>query len=121
MVRQFNSKTIIYCKKKRVSALIIDEIMIQTGGNDVWPLVGIVSVSSTALGVFLCRHRNMLVAESFLKSLINTYSKHIGYSEVEHGIQKHVLLLSNINCLHLLRKAWLEEHLAFQRQDRKFR
>jgi putative transposase len=33
------------------------------------------------LGVHISKHRNMLVAESFLKSLINLYGKHIVYSD----------------------------------------
>ena len=35
----------------------------------------------TILGVFLSRHRNMLVVESLLKSLIKTYGKHTVYSD----------------------------------------
>ncbi len=33
------------------------------------------------LGVSISKHRNMLVAESFLKSLIKIYGKHIVYSD----------------------------------------
>jgi transposase-like protein len=47
--------------------------MIQIGGSEAWLWIAIEPVHSTILGVFLSRHRNMLVVESFLKSLIKTY------------------------------------------------
>ena len=33
------------------------------------------------LGVYLSRHRNMLVAEAFLKTLVEKYGKHTVYSD----------------------------------------
>jgi putative transposase len=33
------------------------------------------------LGVYLSRHRNMLVAEGFLKSLTKLYGRHMVYSD----------------------------------------
>jgi transposase-like protein len=80
-VQRFNPK-IIYCRKTRVAAFIIDETMIQIGGSsEAWTWIAIEPVHSTILGVFLSRHRNMLVVESFLKSLIKTYGKHTVYSD----------------------------------------
>jgi putative transposase len=38
-------------------------------------------VHKQILGVYISRHINMLVAESFLKSLVNLYRKHIVYSD----------------------------------------
>jgi len=63
-VQRFNPK-IIY-SRKRVTAFVIDETMIQIGGNEAWLWIAIEPVRSTVLGVYLSRHRNMLVAESFL-------------------------------------------------------
>jgi putative transposase len=79
-VQRFNPK-IIYCRKTRLAAFIIDETMIQIGGSEAWLWIAIEPVHSTILGVFLSRHRNMLVVESFLKSLIKTYGKHTVYSD----------------------------------------
>ena len=63
-VQRFNPKSIY--SRKRVTAFVIDETMIQVGGNEAWLWIAIEPVRSTVLGVYLSRHRNMLVAESFL-------------------------------------------------------
>jgi putative transposase len=79
-VQRFNPK-IIYSRKRRVTAFVIDEAMIQIDrGNEAWLWMAIEPVRSTVLGVYLSRHRNMLVAESFLRSLIEIYGRHIVYS-----------------------------------------
>jgi putative transposase len=78
-VQQFNPK--VYFRKRRVSAFIIDETMVQIGGNEAWLWIAIEPVHSTVLGIFLSRHRNMLVAESFLRSLVKVYGKHTVYSD----------------------------------------
>jgi transposase-like protein len=45
------------------------------------------------LGIYISRHRNMLVTELFLKSLIKLYGKHIVYIQmVVLGTLKHVIL-----------------------------
>lgn len=38
-------------------------------------------VHRTVLGVYISRHRNMLVAEAFLRSLVGMYGKHAVYSD----------------------------------------
>jgi putative transposase len=35
----------------------------------------------TILGVYVSKHTNILAAESFLRSLVNLYGKHIVYSD----------------------------------------
>ena len=80
-VQRFDPK-IIYSRKRRVTAFVIDETMIQIGTNGAWLWIAIEPIGNTVLGVYLSRrHRNMLAAESFLKSLIKTYRKHTGYSD----------------------------------------
>ncbi|MGB8034383.1 MAG: hypothetical protein WCF03_11250 [Nitrososphaeraceae archaeon] len=85
-VQRFNPK-IIYSRKRRVTAFVINETMIQIDGrrrNEAWWLwIAIELVRSTVLvGVyFLSRYRNMLVAESFLRSLIKIYGRHTVYSD----------------------------------------
>jgi transposase-like protein len=67
--------------------------MIQIGNSDAWLWVAIEPIHHQILGVYISRHRNMLVAEVFLRSLIKLYGKHILYILMEdHGILKHVLL-----------------------------
>ena len=46
-------------------------------------VIGIIEpIHRMILGVYyISKHRNMLVAESFLKSLIKLYGKHIVYSD----------------------------------------
>jgi transposase-like protein len=67
---------LIYSRKRRVTAFIIDETMIQIGPREAWLWVAIEPVHSTVLGIYLSRHRNMLVVESFLRSLIKIYGRH---------------------------------------------
>ena len=71
-VQRFNPKIIYSRKRRRVTAFVIDETMIQVGGgNEAWLWIAIEPVRSTILGVYLSRHRNMLVAESIIPALIN--------------------------------------------------
>jgi putative transposase len=79
-VQRFNPN-IIYSRKRRVTAFIIDETMIQIGAREAWLWVAIEPVHSTVLGIYLSRHRNMLVIESFLRSLIKIYGRHTVYSD----------------------------------------
>jgi putative transposase len=56
--------------------------MLQIGSDYAWWLwVAIEPVHKQVLGVYVSRHRNMLVAESFLRSLIKVYGKHTVYSD----------------------------------------
>ncbi|MGB7636643.1 MAG: hypothetical protein WBL88_03605, partial [Nitrososphaeraceae archaeon] len=57
--------------------------MIQIGDtNDAWLWVVVVEpIHYRILSVHISKHRNMLVAESFLKSLVKLYGKHIVYSD----------------------------------------
>ena len=71
-----------YCCK-RVSAFLIDETMLQIGSsNEAWLwVVAVEPIHKQILGVYISRHRNMLVAEAFLSLLIRMYGKHIVYSD----------------------------------------
>ena len=65
-------------KKSRIVAFIIDETIVQIGDtDDAWLWVAIEQIHNRILGIYISRHRNMLVAESFLRSLIKLYGKHI--------------------------------------------
>jgi putative transposase len=119
-VQRFNPKKIYPRKRKRkrrVTAFIIDETMIQTGSSDAWLWVAIEPVhSTTVLGVFLSRHRNMLVVESFLRSLVKVYGKHTLYIlMVELGTLKHVLLslVLSIIAYTYLKKSLIERAIQY--------
>ena len=79
-VQKFNPKQIYPCK--RVSAFLIDETMIQIGDTKAWLWVAVEPVHRVILvGVYISRHRNMLVTEHFLYSLVEKYGRHIVYSD----------------------------------------
>jgi len=60
-----------------VSAFLIDETMLQIGPEAAWLWVAVVEpIHKQILGVYISRHRNMIVAESFLRTLIKVYGKH---------------------------------------------
>jgi len=64
----------LYCCK-RVSAFLIDETMLQIGSsNEAWLwMLWNQLIHKQILEVYISRHRNMIVAEAFLSSLIRMY------------------------------------------------
>jgi putative transposase len=78
-VQRFNPRRLYCCK--RVAAFLIDETMVQSGSDQAWLWIAVEPVHKQILGVYISRHRNMIVAESFLKSLIKNYGKHVVYSD----------------------------------------
>ncbi|MGB7639356.1 MAG: DDE-type integrase/transposase/recombinase [Nitrososphaeraceae archaeon] len=80
-IQQFDPKRIYPSKRKRVPAFIIDETQIQIGYNEAWLWVALEPIHGQILGVYISRHRNILVTELFLKSLIKLYGKHTVYSD----------------------------------------
>jgi transposase-like protein len=88
------TSTKFYLKRTRVAAFIIDETMLQIGSDYAWLWVSTEPIHKQVLGVHVSRHRNMLVAEYFIRSLIKLYGKHILYIQMaDHGILRHVLIL----------------------------
>jgi putative transposase len=68
-------------KRKRISAFIIDETIIQIGWKHYYLLwIVIEPLHKTILGIHISESRNMLVARQFLQSLIVKYGKHSVYS-----------------------------------------
>ena len=69
-------------KRKRVSAFIIDETVIQIDWKKYYLLwIAIEPVHKTLLGVHISEERNMLLAWQFLQSVIIKYGKHSVYSD----------------------------------------
>ena len=62
--------------QKRVSAFLIDKTMVQIGSADeAWLWIAIEPIHKQILEVYISRHRKMIVAESFLRSLVKVYGK----------------------------------------------
>ena len=68
-------------KRKRVTAYIIDETIIQIGSQHFWLWFCIEPVHSSVLGIYISEERNMLVAEKFIRSLVESYGKHTVYTD----------------------------------------
>jgi transposase-like protein len=92
-------------KNNRITAFIIDETAVQIVDNDAWLWVATEPIHHKILGVHISRHRNMLVAEAFLNSLVKLYGKHIVYSDVETWYPEACKSLElNIYSIHHLKK-----------------
>ena len=90
-IQRFGSLQIY--KRKRVSAFIIDETVIQIGNQHYWLWFCIEPVHSSVLVIYISEERNMLIAEKFIRSLVEKYGRHTVYTQiVEHGMMmKHVM------------------------------
>ena len=88
-IQRFGSSQIY--KRKRVSAFIIDETIIQIGNQHFWLWIAIEPVNRTILGIYISEERNMFVAENFIRSLIEKYGRHTEFTlMVVLGILKPV-------------------------------
>ena len=77
-------------KRKRVSAFIIDETVIQIGSQHFWLWFCIEPIHKTILGIYISEERNMLVAENFIRSLRNMENILCIQMEV-HGTTRHAM------------------------------
>ena len=78
-IQRFGSSQIY--KRKRISAFIVDETIIQSGNHHFWLWIAIAPVNRTILGIYISEERNMFVAENFIRSLVSKYGKHRVYSD----------------------------------------
>ena len=77
-IQRFDSSQIY--KRKRVSAFIIDEIVIQIGNHHFWLWICIEPVYSSVLGIYISEERNMLIADKkFIRSLLHQTMENILY------------------------------------------
>ena len=63
-------------KRKRISAFIIDETVIQIGWKHHYLWIATEPIHKTLLGIHISESRNMLVAEKFISSLVSKYGRH---------------------------------------------
>ena len=88
-IQRFGSSQIY--KRKRVSAFIIDETVIQVGSQHFWLWFCIEPVHSSVLGIHISEERNMLVAENSLDLLLRDMET-IQCTQMEvHGMMKHAM------------------------------
>jgi putative transposase len=71
----------IYNKNRRISAFIIDETVIQIGGQHFWLWICIEPIHSSVLGIYISEERNMFVADNFIRSLVSKYGRHTVYTD----------------------------------------
>jgi putative transposase len=71
----------IYNKNRRISAFIIDETVIQIGGQHFWLWICIEPVHRSVLGIYISEERNMFVGDNFIRSLVSKYGRHNVYSD----------------------------------------
>ena len=74
-------------KRKRVSAFIIDETIVQIGDHHFWLWICIEPIDKSVLGIHISEERNMFVAENFIRSLIYKYGRCCTY---QHRLQFHL-------------------------------
>ena len=78
-IQRFGSYTIY--KRKRISAFIIDETVIQIGNQHFWLWLCIEPIHRSVLGIYISKERNMLIAEKFIRSLVEKYGRHTVYTD----------------------------------------
>src|SRR5215207_2962639 len=89
-IQRFGSLQIY--KRKRVSAFIIDETGIQIGNQHFWLWFCIEPIHSSVLGIYISEERNLVIAEKFIRSLVEKYGRHTVYIlMVVHGMMKHAI------------------------------
>jgi len=78
-IQRFGSVQIY--KRKRVSAFIIDETVIQIGNHHYWLWFCIEPIHRSVLGIYISDERNMIIAEKFIRSLVEKYGRHTVYTD----------------------------------------
>ena len=78
-IQRFGSLQIY--KRKRVSAFIIDETIIQIGSQHFWLWICVEPIQKSVLGIYISEERNMFVAENFIRSLVEKYGRHTVYTD----------------------------------------
>lgn len=68
-------------KRKRISAFVVDETVIQIGNSHYWLWICIEPIHRSILGINISNERNMFVAENFIRSLVDKYGRHTVYTD----------------------------------------
>jgi putative transposase len=78
-IQRFGSSQIY--RRKRISAFIVDETVIQIGNQHYWLWFCIEPIHRSVLGIYISKERNMLVAEKFIRTLVEKYGRHPVYTD----------------------------------------
>ncbi|HSF00973.1 MAG TPA: hypothetical protein VLA48_08780 [Nitrososphaeraceae archaeon] len=78
LIQRFGSIQIY--KRKRVSAFVIDETVIEIGNQHFWLWIYIEPIHKFMFEIPISEERNMFVAENF-RSLVSKYGRHIIYTD----------------------------------------
>src|ERR1051326_7236381 len=77
--------------------------MLEIGCGETWLWVAVEPIRKQILGVYISRHRNMIVVEAFLSALIRFYGKPTVYSdrseEYTFELQSHSFISYAVFCL----------------------
>ena len=79
----------IYNRHRRISAFIIDEIIIKIGAQHFWLWIRIEPIHKSVLGIDISEERNMFVAKNFIRSLVDKMIDIQFTQIVVRGILKH--------------------------------
>jgi transposase-like protein len=72
-IQRFGSYQIYQRKKKRATAYIIDKTVIEIPKKHFWLWICIEPIHSSVLRIHISNERNMLVAEHFIRFLVEKY------------------------------------------------
>jgi putative transposase len=79
--------------------------MLQIGSDQAWLWVAVEPIRRQILGVYISRHRNMIVAESYLRSLIKIHGKHTVYSDGGTWYPEACISLGlELDCIHHMKR-----------------
>ena len=90
-IQRFGSSQIY--KRKKVSAFIIDETVIQIGNQHFCLWICIETIYRSVLGIHISEKRNMLIAEKFIHPLVENIQNIQCIQMVVLGTMKHVILI----------------------------
>jgi transposase-like protein len=67
--------------EKEFSAFVIDETVIQISNQNFWLWFCIETIHRSVLGIYISKERNMLIAEKFIRTLVEKYGRHPVYTD----------------------------------------
>ena len=105
-------------QKEKNLAFIIDETVIQIGGKQYNLWIATEPVHKTLFGIRISQGRNMLVAENFIRSLVDRYGRHTVYTDGGTWYPEACKILKLKHYLHLSLEKNLIERVIQYFKDR---
>ena len=85
---------------------------IQIGNRHFWLWICIEAIDKSVLGIYISEERNMLVAEKFIRSLVESYGKHTVYSDGGTWYDEACNVIGLKHCLHSSSEKSLMERVS---------